>query len=220
MMDAHDGVDVRLYGPGTPSPEDMPTRTESPKLTTSRTRLLASLSRYVALAFESGISIEPRLSLLEAHKIVYLMQSAGLQMGLQFTPHLYGPFSVRLNQELAAMEGHHLLGYGDGTLGAKAVLQILHEAAEAAEAALASDPEFERSWEQVRHAVSGYEYPEGMELLATTHYLASNPEKTADQGILAAEMAAWSPRKQRLFRPSDIASALDRLRETALIADR
>ncbi|MGV9374263.1 type II toxin-antitoxin system antitoxin DNA ADP-ribosyl glycohydrolase DarG [Nonomuraea sp. NPDC003707] len=210
-------VDVRLYGLGTPHPRDMVTGADQPHLTPARSRLIATLSRYVALAFESGVSMTPRLSLLEAHKIPYLVQCAGLDLGLRFTPHIYGPFSVRLNQELAAMEGHYLLGYGDGTLGARAVLQVQPEAAAAAEAAVAEDLAFERAWESVRRAVVGYEYPEGMELLATVQYLASKSGVVADHGALVSEMAAWSSRKQRLFTPSDIGGAFNRLCESGLL---
>jgi O-acetyl-ADP-ribose deacetylase (regulator of RNase III) len=213
-------IDIRLYGPGTPSPEDMPTGTEPPKLTQQRARLIAGLSRYVSLAFESGVTETPRLSLLEAHKVAYLLQGSGLNLGLHFVPHIYGPFSVNLNRGLADMEGHYLIGYGDGTGGARADLQVLPAAAEAAEIVVASDADFNRSWDHVRRAVIGYEYPEGMELLATVHYLATKPGGTADLDTLAEEVATWSPRKRDLFRFSDVTAALTRLDQAQLLPKR
>ncbi|WP_043634726.1 type II toxin-antitoxin system antitoxin DNA ADP-ribosyl glycohydrolase DarG [Nonomuraea candida] len=213
-------LDVRVYVPGTPHPQDMVTGVERPPLTLDRSRLISALSRYVTLAFESGVSMMPRLSLLEAHKVPYLVQCAGLDLGLRFTPHLYGPFSPGLNRELAAMEGHYLLGYGDGTLGARAVMEIQPEAAAAAESAVADDVAFQQAWEVVRRAVVGYEYPEGMELLASVQFLAMKSAEATDPGALVREMAAWSPRKQRIFTPGDIGGAFTRLHEAGLLVSR
>lgn len=210
-------VDVRLYGGGTPAPRDMPTRTAAPALTRPHNRLLAGLGRYVALAFESGIAEAPRLSLLEAHKVAYLLQRSGSRLGLRFVPHIYGPFSTSLNDALAAMEGHYLNGYGDGTEGARADLRLAAAAVDTAEAAAASDADFERSWEKTRQAVAGYEYPEGMELLTTVHCLATRPGGSADPDVVAAEVADWSERKRKLYQPSDITAALYRLRRAELL---
>jgi hypothetical protein len=38
-------------------------------------------------------------------------------------------------------------------------------------------------------------------------------------GSLAEQMAAWSPRKRRLFSPDDVQGAFDRLRESGLLVD-
>ncbi|WP_449060419.1 type II toxin-antitoxin system antitoxin DNA ADP-ribosyl glycohydrolase DarG [Planomonospora algeriensis] len=211
-------LDIRLYSPGTPEPGDMPTRTQRPELTQVRARLLAALSRYITLAFEAGVTEAPRLSLVEAHKIAYLLQGAGLDLGLRFVPHKYGPFSVGLNREFAGLEGHYIIGYGDGTVGARTELEILPEAARAAEARVSSDDDFRRAWDHVRRAVIGYEYPEGMELLTTVHFLAaSHPGRSPDPVTLTDEMAAWSDRKRHLFRSSDVTAALTRLSRAELL---
>ncbi|WP_283134533.1 type II toxin-antitoxin system antitoxin DNA ADP-ribosyl glycohydrolase DarG [Rhizohabitans arisaemae] len=213
-------LDVRVYRSGTPQPKDMVASAEPPDLTLQRNRLIAALSRYVTLAFESGMSVLPRLSLLEAHKVPYLMQCAGLDLALPFTRHIYGPFSARLNQELAAMEGHYFLGYGDGTQGARAVLRVWEKAAAAAESAVAEDVAFEQAWQAVSRAVAGYEYPEGMELLASVQYLAARSGSAVDPSSLAEQMSAWSPRKRRLFNPDDVRGAFDRLCESGLLTSR
>lgn len=212
-------IDVRLYGPGTPSPEDMLTGTERPELTQRRARLLTALSRYVTLAFEAGVTEAPRISLVEAHKIGYLLQGAGLNLGLNFVPHIYGPFSVNLNQELARLEGHYLVGYGDGTGGARSDLQVFAEAAKAAELVVASESEFRKAWELVCRAVIGYEYPEGMELLATVHYLAASRSRgTSDLASLTEDLDTWTERKRHLFRSSDVTAALARLEQAELLS--
>jgi O-acetyl-ADP-ribose deacetylase (regulator of RNase III) len=81
-----DGLDVeiRLYGPGTPPPEDMPVRSARPELTRPRARLLAALDRYATTALAAGVAVDANTSLLEAHKVVYLLQAGGLDLGLPF----------------------------------------------------------------------------------------------------------------------------------------
>jgi O-acetyl-ADP-ribose deacetylase (regulator of RNase III)/uncharacterized protein YwgA len=211
-------VDIRLYAPGTPRPDDMPNRTERPEFTRDRGRLLAALSRYIKIAYEAGVTEVPRISLVEAHKVVYLLQGAGLKLGAHFVPHKYGPFSVDLNRELAGLEGHYIRGYGDGTVGARTELFVLPEAAEAAEAAIRTDQEFDKAWEHVRKAIAGYEYPEGLELLATLVYLAAlHPTRAADPKVLNEELLAWNQRKRDLYRFSDVRAALSRLDQARLL---
>lgn len=92
---------LRLYMPGTLPPADMPTAGERPRLTAERARLLAALGRYIAVAWNTGVTEVPRASLLEVQKIAYLLQSAGSSLGLRFEPYKYGPFSGALNRGLA-----------------------------------------------------------------------------------------------------------------------
>ncbi len=208
-------VDVRLYGPGTPAPEDMPTATAAPELNQNRARFLAAAARYIASAWDAGITEAPKASLLEFQKIAYLLQGAGLPLGLRFEAGHYGPFSNGLNQAIAAFEGHQLLGFGDGTGGARADIGLQPGAAEEAEAAVNGDGEFERAWAQLSHAFIGYEYPEGMELLASVHFLATRGEgPTRGPDDVARDLAAWSTRKKRLFPAVDASAAWSRLNET------
>ncbi|GAA4240785.1 macro domain-containing protein [Actinomadura meridiana] len=209
-------VEVRLYGPATPAPEEMLVGLERPRMTRNRARLLAGLRRYAETAYEAGVAVDVNTSLLETHKVAYLFQGANLTLGYNFERGHYGPFSNDLNRDLSSMEGHYLIGYGDGTGGAKADLRLL-PAADAAETAIADDQMFRRSWHKVSQAVSGYEYPDGMELLSTVHYLAAlRTDPFHDQDI-ATEVAQWSPRKSRLFSSDDVHTALRRLREVDLL---
>jgi hypothetical protein len=210
-------VDVRLYGLGTPAPADMPVGTERPELTTTRARLLAALQRYIRVAWESGITDKPRASMIEVQKVAYLLQGAGLDLGLRFEPHKYGPFSGGLNRGLSAMEGHYLLGYGDGTGGARADVQLLDGVGESAEAMAGGDPEFEHAWERLGRAMLGYEYPDGMELLASVHYLATLPGQANDPGAVAVKLAEWSERKRRMFQADAVIAAWQRLHEAAIL---
>ncbi|MEV4551645.1 type II toxin-antitoxin system antitoxin DNA ADP-ribosyl glycohydrolase DarG [Nonomuraea wenchangensis] len=211
-------IDIRLYGPGTPDARDMITRTAPPTMTTQLRYLIAGLARYISAAFDAGVTHTARLSVLEAHKVSYLLQSSGIDLNLRFVPHLYGPFSPELNRILADLEGHYLVGYGDGTGGARADLEVSEEAMRELALATADDAVFNRAWATVQRAIVGFEYPEGMELLATVHYLATRPGARADVDALTDDMADWNERKRFLFRRSDVSVALDRLHDAELVA--
>ncbi|HEV2346208.1 MAG TPA: macro domain-containing protein [Actinocrinis sp.] len=210
-------IEVHLYLPGTPPAADMPTAGPAPVLTQPLARLLAALGRYIAAAWNSGVTEEPKASLLEVQKVAYLLQSAGADLDLRFVPYKYGPFSATLNRELAASEGHHILGYGDGTGGARADIEVFEESTEQAESAVDGDSMFATAWGKVAHAVRGYEYPEGMELLASAHYLANRASRV-NPAEIATQMAAWTPRKATLFGPADVTDALGQLTATGLLA--
>lgn len=210
-------VDVRLYGLGTPKAEEMPIRTKKPELTLSRARLLTALSRYISIAWESGITDEPRASMIEVQKVAYLLQSAGLDLSLRFEPYLYGPFSGGLNRGLSAMEGHYVVGYGDGTGGARADVRLVDGVDDAAEAIAGGDMVFEHAWDRLRATMLGYEYPDGMELLASVHWLACQPDQTADHDSVTLRLAEWSERKRRAFDAGAVANALHRLNEVDLL---
>src|SRR5882757_8673817 len=169
-------ADIRLYGLGTPPAEDMLTASPTPELNQQRARFLAAVQRYISSAWAAGITEAPKASLLEFHKLAYLLQGAGLNLGLRFEAGHYGPYSSSLDRAIAALEGHQLVGFGDGTGGARADIGLQPGAAEEAEQAVSGDREFERAWTQLSKAFAGYEYPEGMELLASVHFLATRGE--------------------------------------------
>src|SRR3990167_2967302 len=79
-------VKVALYPPlGAPLAEDMPIRTEKPAMTEGRAALLALMDRYL-----QGL-LDPFVSLLEIHKLMYFMQEAGQNLKLKFEPHHFVP---------------------------------------------------------------------------------------------------------------------------------
>ncbi|KUL31545.1 hypothetical protein ASB62_02805 [Chlorobium limicola] len=61
-----------------------------------------------------GGLMDPFISLLEVHKLLYFMQCAGQNLRLVFTKGPYGPYAENLRHLLHALEGHMLSGYDDG----------------------------------------------------------------------------------------------------------
>ncbi|HEV2640611.1 MAG TPA: hypothetical protein VGX23_36135 [Actinocrinis sp.] len=115
------------------------------------------------------------------------------------------------------MEGHFILGYGDGTGGARADIELFDQARLEAEALVSDDSEFAAAWARVERIVSGYSYPEGVELLASVHLLVTRATEPWDAKEIAEKIAAWTPRKRELFNLDDVSAALDHLASAEII---
>ncbi len=140
-----------------------------------------------------------------------------MDLRLKFVRHIYGPFSPELNRALAAMEGHDIVGYGDGTGGARADLRLRPGVADRAETRVREDEVFARAWDQVQQAILGLEYPEGLELISSVHLLSASVDGAHGPEALARALDEWSPRKRELFSEDDVRTAWERLAKSSLL---
>ena len=81
---------------------------EVPKMTPGRAALVGLIDRYL-----SGL-LDPFVSLLEVHKLMYFMQEAGERLRLSYIKAPYGPYAENLRQVLTRVEGRFVSGYADG----------------------------------------------------------------------------------------------------------
>jgi hypothetical protein len=79
-----------------------------PPMTAGRAALVVLMHRYL------GGLMDPFVTLLEVHKLMYFMQEAGQPPRLQFSKGPYGPYAENLRHVLRAVEGHLVSGYADG----------------------------------------------------------------------------------------------------------
>ena len=63
--------------------------------------------------YQQGL-LDPFVTLLELHKLMYFMQEAGQPLRLNYKKHVYGPYADNLRHVLHAIEGHMVSGYADG----------------------------------------------------------------------------------------------------------
>lgn len=199
-------VHVLLFEPkGAPSPEEMAKEEKMPNMTEGRALLLALIRRYLAAI------MDPTVSLLEIHKLMYFMQESGQDLKLNFTKGPYGPYGENLRHVLTHIEGHFIVGYGDAADNPERPIEAKPEAILEAEAFLLSHPKVQERLDRVAQLIGGFETPFGMELLSTVHWLACHENATTSEE--AAEMAyIWNPRK-RMFKPEHFRiawSVLDR----------
>lgn len=186
---------------GPPAVHEMARAPSPPKITPGRAALVGLMRRYLA-----GL-MDPFVSLLEVHKLMYLMQEAGEPLRLRYVKAPYGPYAENLRHVLATVEGHLISGYADGGDAPDKQLELLPGAGETAEAFLAEHPDTRARFERVTALVEGFETPFGMELLATVHWVLT---REAAQDRLVETVHAWGDRKQA-FTPRQIEIARDRL---------
>jgi O-acetyl-ADP-ribose deacetylase (regulator of RNase III) len=194
---------------GAPLPAEMADRRERPPMTAFPATLLWLLSRYLA----PGETATP----LEVQKLLYFLQEAGEPLGLEFIKHRYGPYADAARHAVADLEGHYLTGYGDGT--GPSDVRLLPGAIEEASAFLSDHPVILAAYERVRELIDGFETPYGLELLATTHWVAQY-EDADNPGTAAERVRAWSPRKGHLFTDEHVEAAWRRLHDGGWLSSR
>jgi len=175
-----------------PVPPSMPRR-RVPAMTAGRAALVGLMQRYV------GGLLDPFVSLLELHKLMYFMQEAGEPLRLRFKKGPYGPYAENLRHVLNAIDGYYICGYGTGGDQPDKVLELVPGAAEDARRVLEERPETRERFERVSRLVEGLESPYGLELLATVHWIATR-EHAATPDELVARFYAWAERKKRFSR--------------------
>jgi O-acetyl-ADP-ribose deacetylase (regulator of RNase III) len=187
-------VDVRIYEPkGAPEASAMVRSLEVPKMTPGRAALIVLMQRYI------GGLMDPFVSLLEVHKLLYFMQEAGEGLRLRYRKAHYGPFAENLTHLLRTVEGHFISGYADGGDAPEKLLEIVPGAIADAEAKLAAAVETRDRFDHVASLVDGFETPFGLELLATVHWVSRHEgARTVDEVISATY--SWNDRKRRFSR--------------------
>ena len=200
-------VRVLVYGPnGAPPPEQQINRTKKPRMTPNRAALLGLLARYRELDYP--------LSMLEIQKLAYFLQATGQPLGLTFVAHHYGPYADDLRKVLRDLEGHYIIGFGDGNNQPETPIALVPLGVPEAEVVLHGDPETIRRFEQVAAMIEGYETPYGLELLSTVHWvgrLENSPARDSGEALL--RIRGWNPRKSELMRAEHVAAAWNRLQE-------
>jgi len=199
-------VRVLLFEPaGAPAAADIRPLRERPKMTPGRAVLVGLVQRYLAAV------MDPAVTLLEIHKLMYFAQEAGEPLRLQFAKGPYGPYAENLRHVLSRIEGHYMVGYGDAEDSPTKEIELLPGAGAEAEAFLHVHPSSLQRFDRVAHLIEGYETAFGMELLATVHWIASRePSLTTEE--VTSHVHSWSARKQ-MFSSVHVDQALGTLRQ-------
>lgn len=198
-------VQVLVFEPnGAPASDKMSHVREVPKMTAGRAALVELIQRYL------GGLLDPFVTLLEVHKLMYFMQEAGEPLRLKYVKAPYGPYAENLRHVLHAIEGHLIAGYADGGDAPDKPLNLVPGAIEEAKTFLNRHEGTRIRFDQVTRLVEGFESPYGLELLSTVHWVikhegAERPDEVADR------VHAWNARKLQ-FTPRQLAIAEERLK--------
>ena len=189
-----DDVKVVILEPGDVPMDKRASRSSGvPEMTAGRAALVGLMDRYLR-----GL-LDPSVTLLEAHKLMYFMQAAGEPLKLRFTKGPYGPYAENLRHVLNTIEGHLVFGYDDGGDAPDKQLGLEPGALEDARAFLENQVETRARFERVSSLVDGFESPFGLELLSTVHWVASEDKAQTFEEV-AERTYAWNERKKQFSR--------------------
>jgi O-acetyl-ADP-ribose deacetylase (regulator of RNase III) len=165
-------------------------------MTEGRALLLGLMRRYLAAV------MDPTVTLLEIHKLMYFMQESGQPLKLHYAKGPFGPYAENLRQVLTHIEGHFIVGYGDAADQPDKPIEPKASAVAAAEEFLADHPKEHERFDRVVRLIEGFETPFGMELLSTVHWAARHENaKSVEEAV--EKVYAWNDRK-RMFRPEHV----------------
>ena len=189
-----DDLEAVIFRPdGAPEAKDMVRLREVPEMTPGRAVLVGLMRRYL------DAMLDPFVTLMEVHKLLYFMQEAGEPLQLRYAKAPYGPYAENLRHALHKIEGHFISGYADGGDAPDKPLELVPGAIEDAEAALERAGETRTRFERVAELVHGFESSFGLELLATVHWtMTREGARTTDDVV--ARTYGWHERKKRFTR--------------------
>lgn len=205
------GTRVLLFEPGaTPHAREMTNATPKPTLTVGRAALISILARYITSAAGA--------SLIEVQKLMYFLQASGELLRLNYVRGKYGPYADNLRHVLSELEGHYLVGFGDGSARVMDAepIEVLTEAVSEAISVLDAYPDTAERIERVLDLVEGFDSMYGVELLATVHWAAG--EGARDSASVVRGVQEWSQRKRGLFTERHIKIAHQHLIDKGWLA--
>ena len=183
---------------------------EVPNMSPGRAALVVLMNRYL------GGLMDPFVTLLEVHKLMYFMQEAGEPLRLKYAKAPYGPYAENLRHVLRAVEGHLISGYADGGDAPDKQLELVPGAVKDAESFLSDQRDTAARFDRVAELVEGFETPFGLELLATVHWVTTRENAVGTDDTMA-KVYAWNERKKR-FSPRQIGIAVQTLQKKGWLA--
>lgn len=200
-------VELVLYVlDNSPKADEITISSKRPNMTIARAALLMLFEQYLLPGY--------RLSLLEVQKLAYFLQESGEDLKLKFAKQRYGPYTENVNHLLRTIDGHFIKGYGDHTPNAiEPTISLMSEALVEAETFLnKKSPETICRLQHIFRLIEGFEYPHGLELLSTVHWvIKENPNVRNDVTKITYLVHSWSQRKKDIFTQKEIEIAWKQL---------
>lgn len=197
-------VVIEVYEPGhTPAADKMVHSSKVPNMTPGRAALIVLMNKYLI------VLLDPLITLLEIHKLMYFLQEAGEVLRLKYTKAPYGPYAENLRQVLKEIEGHYISGYADGGDQPNKSIELIPGALDKGKFFLKNYPETQKRMERVCALVEGFETSFGLELLATVHWLITRENCNSLSDIIKSTYA-WNEHKKQ-FSQRQIELAASRL---------
>ena len=190
-----ENVSVVVFEPLNTAPEARKAA-KVPDMTAGRAALVGLMGRYLA-----GL-LDPSLTLLEIHKLMYFMQEAGEPLRLRYATAPYGPYADNLRHVLKQIDGYFVSGYADNGDAPDKELNLVPGSTEDADRFLLDHPATRTRFGRVAELVDGFETPFGLELLSTVHWVCTR-DHAMDAAEVVSKVYSWNDRK-RQFTPRQI----------------
>ncbi|WP_201408622.1 type II toxin-antitoxin system antitoxin DNA ADP-ribosyl glycohydrolase DarG [Mycobacterium paraintracellulare] len=190
------------------------------RMTRSRAMMLDGMRRYLHRRRAAEPWEDPAgVSHLEIQKLMYFSNTVEPGLALEFEPGRYGPYSEKVRHLLLGMEGAYTTGFGDGTAKALSLepIALTDSGNDALADYLRSDdsaPQVTAAIDKVLAIIDGFEGPYGVELLASTHWVATQ-QGARERTAAAAAVRSWTKRKGRIYTDDRVGIALDRVLHNA-----
>lgn len=185
--------------------DDRPKPSSSmPKMTRGHAALVGLMHRYLRSL------PDPKITLLDVHKLMYFLQEAGEPLKLKFQKAHHGPYAEELRQVLTEMDGHLISGFRDGGGAPDKGLKLARGAIRDSTAFLKGFARTRGRLRRVAKLIEGIGSPSALELLATVYWVATEHPSSTDEEIIAYTYA-WGPNK-RQFTGQQIKQTLKTLR--------
>ncbi len=197
-----ENVEIVIYEPkGSPSSTNMINKTSRPNMTRGRALLVKLLEFYFLKGYEC--------SKIEAQKLAYFLQEAGIDLRLRYVAHNFGPYADNLNHVLERIDGHFIEGFGDRVNTSQ--IKLIKSSVGEANRFLENDTEAKSCLDMVESLIDGYETPLSMEVLATVHWVVKHEhyEPTNFEGI-KSYIQQWNEHKAS-WKDSYLKKAIVRL---------
>lgn len=205
-----ESLDVLLYEPTSQKPEESKAMNQKqPNWTVGRALMVALMEQYQMSV------LDPFLSLLEVHKLLYLAQAAGQPLRLNFDKGLYGPYGKEVRHVLKATEGYFTSGYDGEADRPEMQLALVPGSISDASKFLEEHRDALKILAKVTELVDGWETPHGLELLTTVHWVATK-EQASSLDSVTAKTYAWNDHKRK-FTERQIRIAYEHLLTTGWI---
>ncbi len=204
-------LEITVFEPkGIPDSGKIVKNRKVPNMTPGRAALVGMVQRYF-----SGL-LDPIITLLEVHKLMYFLQESGENLRLKYTKAAYGPYAENLCHVLNAVEGHLLSGYADGGDKPDKQLNLVPGAYDDALKFMIRHHQTKKHFDRVSELVEGFESSFGLELLSTVHWVASKENAATIEQVIDA-VYSWNKRKEQ-FNNRQIKLAYNVLTEKGWLA--
>ncbi len=178
----------------------------APKMTNGRAALVYLINQYL----KAGL--DPFITLLEIHKLMYLLQESGENLRLSYSKEYFGPYCSNLRHVLIEIEGYLIKGY-DGSDKPDKEINLVPGSFEESLTLIEQSPSLKSHITDVMKFVDGFESSFGLELLSTVHWLVFH-ENVKTYPEVVSKVHEWNKRKKEIFNEFHIQKAYDRVIST------